>query len=49
MSAGTGGQVALADLAYSKGEAFETDRWHWQLKMMDAMITGLERSLAGFT
>ncbi|CDO77352.1 Glycoside Hydrolase Family 5 protein [Trametes cinnabarina] len=33
----------------NKGEAFETDRWDWQLKMMDAMITGLERSLVGFT
>ncbi|KAI9070316.1 glycoside hydrolase family 5 protein [Trametes sanguinea] len=33
----------------NKGEAFETDRWDWQTKMMDAMITGLERSLVGFT
>lgn len=33
----------------SKGEAFETDRWDWQTKMMDAMLTALERSLVGFT
>ncbi|KAI1792651.1 glycoside hydrolase family 5 protein [Ganoderma leucocontextum] len=33
----------------NKGEAFETDRWHWQLKMMDAMIVALERALVGFT
>ncbi|KAI0819374.1 glycoside hydrolase [Trametes gibbosa] len=33
----------------NKGEAFETDRWDWQTKMMDAMITALERSLVGFT
>ncbi|KAH9934532.1 glycoside hydrolase family 5 protein [Epithele typhae] len=33
----------------NKKEAFETDRWHWQMKMMDAMITALERSLVGFT
>ncbi|OSC99248.1 glycoside hydrolase family 5 protein [Trametes coccinea BRFM310] len=33
----------------NKGEAFETDRWDWQMKMMDAMITGLEKSLVGFT
>ncbi|KAI0649639.1 glycoside hydrolase [Trametes meyenii] len=33
----------------NKGEAFETDRWDWQTKMMDAMLTALERSLIGFT
>ncbi|KAI0752493.1 glycoside hydrolase [Daedaleopsis nitida] len=33
----------------NKGEAFETDRWDWQLKMMDAMMTALERALIGFT
>ncbi|OJT05214.1 hypothetical protein TRAPUB_4039 [Trametes pubescens] len=33
----------------NKGEAFETDRWDWQTKMMDAMLTALERSLVGFT
>ncbi|KAG9226684.1 hypothetical protein CCMSSC00406_0006091 [Pleurotus cornucopiae] len=30
-------------------EAFKTDDWTWQGRMMDAMITGLERSLIGFT
>ncbi|KAJ7866599.1 glycoside hydrolase family 5 protein [Mycena olivaceomarginata] len=32
-----------------KGEAFQTDDFSWQARMMDAMITGLERSLIGFT
>ncbi|KAF7319648.1 Glycoside hydrolase family 5 protein [Mycena chlorophos] len=31
------------------GEAFRTDNWIWQTCMMDAMITGLERALVGFT
>ena len=34
---------------YSKGEAFKTTDFKWQRRMMDAMITGLERSLVGFT
>ncbi|KAH9834996.1 glycoside hydrolase superfamily [Rhodofomes roseus] len=33
----------------NKGEAFKTDRWHWQTRMMDAMLTALDRSLVGFT
>ncbi|KAI0658179.1 glycoside hydrolase [Cubamyces menziesii] len=33
----------------NNGESFETDRWDWQTKMMDAMLTALERSLVGFT
>ncbi|KAJ7337646.1 glycoside hydrolase superfamily [Mycena albidolilacea] len=33
----------------NKGEAFQTDDFSWQARMMDAMITGLERSLIGFT
>ncbi|KAJ7118441.1 glycoside hydrolase [Mycena crocata] len=33
----------------NKGEAFESDDFTWQARMMDAMITGLERSLVGFT
>ncbi|KAA1475251.1 glycoside hydrolase family 5 protein [Dentipellis sp. KUC8613] len=33
----------------NKGEAFRTDDWKWQTRMMDAMITGLERSLVSFT
>jgi len=39
----------LADCVLSKGEAFETEDWTWQLCMMDAMITGLEKSLVGFS
>ncbi|KAI0321523.1 glycoside hydrolase family 5 protein, partial [Amylostereum chailletii] len=35
------------DMKY--GEAFATGDWTWQSRMMDAMITGLERSLVGFT
>ncbi|KAI0703877.1 glycoside hydrolase family 5 protein [Cerioporus squamosus] len=33
----------------NKKEAFETDRWDWQMKMMDAMMTALERAMVGFT
>ncbi|KZT08198.1 glycoside hydrolase family 5 protein [Laetiporus sulphureus 93-53] len=33
----------------NKGDAFKTDNWTWQLRMMDAMITALDRSLVGFT
>ncbi|KAF7343271.1 Glycoside hydrolase family 5 protein [Mycena venus] len=33
----------------NKGEAFQTDDFTWQARMMDAMITGLERALVGFT
>jgi len=33
----------------SKGEAFETDDFVWQARMMDAMLTSLERALVGFT
>lgn len=33
----------------NKKEAFESDNWKWQERMMDAMMTGLERSLVGFT
>ncbi|KAF8909720.1 glycoside hydrolase family 5 protein [Gymnopilus junonius] len=31
----------------NKGEAFETDNFEWQARMMDAMMTGLEQSLVG--
>lgn len=33
----------------SKGQSFKTDNWKWQLRMMDAMLTAMERSLVGFT
>ncbi|KAG6908993.1 hypothetical protein DXG01_002482 [Tephrocybe rancida] len=33
----------------NKKEAFVTEDFTWQTRMMDAMITGLERSLVGFT
>ncbi|KZT63270.1 glycoside hydrolase family 5 protein [Daedalea quercina L-15889] len=33
----------------NKGEAFKTDRWQWQTRMMDAMLTALERTRVGFT
>ena len=33
----------------SKGEAFRTDKWHSQMRMMDAMITALDRAMVGFT
>ncbi|KAF9023012.1 glycoside hydrolase family 5 protein [Hymenopellis radicata] len=33
----------------NRGEAFRTDDFVWQSRMMDAMITGLERSLVGYT
>ena len=35
--------------ANSKGEAFRTDKWHWQMRMMDAMITALDHAMVGFT
>jgi hypothetical protein len=38
-----------ADGPHSKGEAFESGNWKWQMRMMDAMLTALERSLIGFT
>ncbi|PSS32123.1 hypothetical protein PHLCEN_2v2119 [Hermanssonia centrifuga] len=33
----------------NKGEAFETDDWKWQMRVMDAMMTALEGALVGFT
>ncbi|TDL16620.1 glycoside hydrolase family 5 protein [Rickenella mellea] len=33
----------------NRGAAFKDDDWTWQGRMMDAMITGLERSLVGYT
>ena len=33
----------------NKRMAFRTDDWTWQRRMMDAMITGLERANIGFT
>ncbi|KAF8152913.1 glycoside hydrolase family 5 protein [Crassisporium funariophilum] len=33
----------------NRGEAFQSDDFTWQTKMMDAMITGLEKALVGFT
>ncbi|KAJ3921255.1 glycoside hydrolase family 5 protein [Lentinula edodes] len=33
----------------NKGEAFQTDDFTWQAKMMDAMLVGLERAMVGFT
>ncbi|CAL1710309.1 unnamed protein product [Somion occarium] len=33
----------------NQGEAFESEDWTWQNRMMDAMITALERSFIGFT
>ncbi|CAA7263297.1 unnamed protein product [Cyclocybe aegerita] len=33
----------------NKKEAFETDDFTWQARMMDAMLTGLEKALIGFT
>ncbi|KAK7442010.1 hypothetical protein VKT23_016287 [Stygiomarasmius scandens] len=33
----------------NKGEAFQTEDFTWQARMMDAMITALERAMVGFT
>ncbi|KAF9554990.1 cytoplasmic protein [Agrocybe pediades] len=33
----------------NKGEAFKTDDFKWQMRMMDAMMTALENALVGFT
>lgn len=32
----------------SRGAAFESDNWTWQLRMMDSMLTALEQALIGF-
>ena len=34
---------------YSRKEAFETENFVWHMRMMDAVITGLESTLVGFT
>ena len=36
-------------LVLSLGEAFKSEDFTWQMCMMDAMMTALERSPAGFT
>ena len=41
--------VIVAEPSCSKGEAFKEDKWHWQARMMDAMLTALDRALVGFT
>ncbi|KAF8237581.1 glycoside hydrolase family 5 protein [Tricholoma matsutake] len=33
----------------NRKEAFRSEDWTWQSRMMDAMLSGLERSLVGFT
>ncbi|KIK68366.1 glycoside hydrolase family 5 protein [Collybiopsis luxurians FD-317 M1] len=33
----------------NKGIAFKSDNFTWQVRMMDAMIVGLERAMVGFT
>ena len=35
-------------MRFSRGEAFRTNDWTWQAKMMDALLTALEKSLVGF-
>ena len=34
---------------YSRREAFERDDFVWHMRMMDAVISGLEKALVGFT
>lgn len=41
--------IKPTDFSLSKGEAFRDDKWHWQTRMMDAMITALDGALVGFT
>ena len=41
--------ILIGTSLFSKREAFLTDDFYWQMRMMDAMMTGLERSLVGFT
>ena len=38
-----------ARVCYSRKEAFETENFVWHTRMMDAMISGLDRALVGFT
>ena len=41
----------MNDLTFSSSgkEAFRSGDWTWQARMMDAMLSALERSLVGFT
>ena len=41
--------ILIRTSLFSKRGAFLTDDFYWQMRMMDAMMTGLERSLVGFT
>lgn len=41
--------VTCTDRYFSNGEAFKTGDFTWQAKMMDALMTGLERNLVGFS
>ena len=42
-------RILIGTSLFSKREAFHTDDFYWQMRMMDAMMTALERSLVGFT
>jgi hypothetical protein len=42
------GSLLSVFLKYSGKEAFTTEEFLWQRRMMDAMITGLDQSLVGF-
>ena len=41
--------MTRSDRYCSNGEAFKTEDFTWQAKMMDALMTGLERNLVGFS
>ncbi|KAK0458583.1 glycoside hydrolase [Desarmillaria tabescens] len=47
--AGARDNYSLQIKNYLKKKAFTSDNWLWQTRIMDAMITGLERSLVGYT
>jgi hypothetical protein len=34
---------------YSQKEAFETENFVWHMRMMDAVISALDKALVGFT
>ncbi len=43
------GLYIISQGKHSKGEAFKTGNFTHQMRMMDAMLTALEKALVGFT
>jgi len=41
-------RIILNLCSISGGEAFASENYGWQSRMMDAVLTGLDRALVGF-